>query len=625
MAGVINSKAAFVEDVNDATGEVDPKSRKVASGDVKRPSRSQSAKGKAPSRPASDSGVSGLSHATAASGDPSITMKAVHIPQKAEDVSAKVNKHATVTDRERPKESSKRATRQPSPEKPSRRRGSKALKPDDRQYQRACSEPNCSECQSQSQRQQPYLSGPGAGFPLSQPLGPGLYYTQPLPYGSHGPAHPHQTGVYTSHVGSRPPGLSQENRPKTFTGPLPSRTSQPPAVEVPYRPLPVMTNPNFDIYGRPYPQNPTGARTTFVPPLGQPSAGPFVKATPIPMARTASDGLNYSTRATPNAPPPILANPMDNYRQNARVDENFEITARPSRRASFKVPGGFIESDDDSESSQERQKQKPREENRYSMAAPARPFPRHSRTASDAVPRSRRNNPVLSYPHERQYESEYEYYDTDQSNQAVVARSMHHGRPSEPRRSEKWYGGTQISDPPGYRGNEVRPDYSTARRMSEKEIQATRYQHNVSGSVEPMGVDWVHRQRRQSNASAHGHTPSAISGSSHRSHRSQRSMGSRQSTLGTVRIDYNGHPIDIPEGFQISVEGTRLMIEEGRGKEKSYIPGSSDRSSAQASSAQLPRRSRAESEASRGRKQSARPHSRLRGEASRDGSYERRA
>lgn len=611
---------AHVEDVNDATGEVDPDSRKYANNGAKRSSKKDK-----PIRQdvPSDSGVSGLSHSSHASGssDPSSRQ-------------ARTVGDAPVTSKRRPtvsgREEIKRESRHRSPEKPARRSDSKARRHDPSQYATApCKDPDRRECQVTYQRKEAARPSP-----LDTGLNTNYYpftsynqstYRQPSPSHYQPPVSPYSQAnvTYGLPVGSRPRAISSANRPTSYhgyNGPLPpqpmvgSYSGAPPAYQ--------NSHQSYDPFVQSYGLPPVIGQPGFSMPFTMP--GSPLRPTPRPvLSHAMTDGANYSPRASAY-PASDIPRYKSDPRQDFHDDDDY-ITTRPGRRGSLGPP---YHEDDTSESSPEREsetyRRRDRRISREMMPPPThRPSLRHSATTSDAVPRRSESSRPVVLSHEPGYDYPSDHYDTDRSTRAVIAGTSHHRRPSDSRRSEKSYK-THISDPVAYRGNANGLDYPSSRRMSANSLRrledqrvadVQQYQDNMRGFTEnDMTADWLVNQNRKALSS--GRTPSAISSSSHRSHRSRHSISSRTSVTGGMTIEYKGATVDVPEGHTVSLERSpesgrsKLVIEDGSYREKSYVGGSSVRSSAQVSSGSQSRRSRAESEASRGRKHSVRPESR---------------
>lgn len=395
----------------------------------------------------------------------------------------------------------------------------------------------------------------------------------------------------------------------------------------------------YDPFVPSYVQTPVMGQHGLPPPFSaQPLPGSPLRPTTRPGPPHAmNDGVNYSPRASAH---PSQDVPVPKYksdpRQDYQDDDDYFITTRPTRRGS--LAQSFPESDT-SESSPERVSEMYRRDerrlDRNMMPPPShRPSLRHSATTSDAVPRRSESSRPVVLRQESAYETPSDHYDTDRSTRAVIAGTSHRRRPSDSRRSDDSYK-TYISDSAAYRRNASDMDYPSSRRMSlnslhrleqQRVADVEDYQDNTRGFREnPMTAEWLVSQNRKAMASERA--PSVISSSSHRSHRSRHSISSR--TSASVTIEFKGTTVEVPEGHAVSVERSpesgrsRLVIEEGPYREKSYVGGSSTRSSAQVSSGSHSRRSRAESEASRGRKHSVRPESRRPSDYVGDGGHEK--
>ncbi|KAF1354597.1 hypothetical protein BDV97DRAFT_86260 [Delphinella strobiligena] len=614
---------ASVEDVNDATGEVEPDSRKYANNGAKRSNQSSKKEKIIRQDVPSDSGVSGLSyssHASGGSGPSSRKTRIVGDPGTSK-------RRPTVSGREEIKQESRRR----SPEKPVRRSDSKARRHDPSQYTTAsCKDPDCrGECQVIYQRKEAARPSPldtgmnTSYFPFT------LYnqsaYQQPSPSDSQPAISPYSQAnmPYGIPVGSRPRAISSANRPTSYhgyNGPVPPKTmaGSYSGAQQAYQ----NSHQSYDPFVLGYVQPPVIGQPGFPIPFTMPGS-PLRPTTRPGLPHAMTDGVNYSPRASAHP-----ANDIPRYKSDQRQDfqgDDDYITTRPGRRGSLAPP---YPEDDTSESSPERESNAHRRRDgrtdRDMMPPPShRPSLRHSATTSDAVPRRSESSRPVVLRHEPVYDTPSDHYDTDRSTRAVIAGTSHHRRPSDSRRSEKSYK-THISDPVAYRRNADDLDYPSSRRMSANSLRrledqrvaaVQEYQDNMRGFTEnDMTADWLVNQNRKALSS--GRTPSAISSSSHRSQRSRHSISSRTSITGGMTIEYKGATVDVPEGHAVSLERSpesgrsRLVIEDGTYREKSYVGGSSVRSSAQVSSGSQSRRSRAESEASRGRKHSVRPESR---------------
>lgn len=642
MSDTSPPKPAFVEDVDDATGEADEDTRKFANSGAKR--SNQSLKKEKTTGPTSDSGVSGFSHASQtsshhsrASGGSARTPKPVKPSHRVDEPQATVKRRSTVSERERPKESSRREHHHRSPERSTRRAESKAQRPESGQYTGQylpCNDPNCHEpdCGTtpRKHRSRPSLDTYGS-FPPQ--------YPQPSPSGSHPPvSYQQHASSHGQPIGVRPRGMSTASRPASF-GYYPTNPPQL-SGNGPHPGLPSGyqgSHPNFDPFAAAYVQ-PHMTRSSFMPPshVQSVSASPMKPARPgLPHAMT--DGLDYSTRATMQSSQPQKAYSIP-LRTKPQEPDDHDITTRPTHHTGlYRPPGAFPELETP-ESSPERYSMATYQTDRERMPPPSsvpdrRPSLRKSATTSDAsYQRSRRSpeRPII-HRYEQSYESASDNYDTDRtqrSNQAVVAGTR---RPSG--RSERSYN-TYTSDPVGYGKRADRaypPDRRTSdyggNRLRQKENKVEDYLDSMRGfrdDPSDFSAEWVKKETRQSlNA---GHTPSAVSGSSHRSHRSRHSISSRTSNKGGTLIQFNGTTVDVPEGHHVTVDHSpesgrhRLIINDGRDQEKRYAGEGSVRSSAQASSGS--RRDRSNTDTTRGRRNSIRPDSRRRSDYTGDGGFE---
>lgn len=634
MPGTSKARPAYVEDENPATGDGDLETRLSASGansGAKRSSQSLKQDKLPRSSVPSDSGVSGLSQPSKESGGMDEPVKPSRSSRKGDEAPAKEKRRPTLSgERDRPREG-RRETRQRSPEKSSKRRESKIRQPESAKYE-PCTDPNCKECPPQAAKGRPRPSALDTNMDINYPPFTNFPPASPGFMQASASAHPGKP------IGSRPRGMSAAGRPVSYngvpTGPFPAGGyGYHPGMPSVY-PMPDST---YDHYIPSYASGPLG-RPGLPPPATQPLQGSPIRPSPLirpALSRpTTQEDLDYSARGSMQSIPQV---PTYNAyrRKDSRDADDFDVTTRPGnsgRRSSFRNAPGAYPVSDTPESSPERPPMISRSSDRDIMPPPVsfpsrRPSLRHSLTTSEVVPRSYPNStwPVIHHANQS-YDLPSEYYDTDHGGQAVVADSRPR-RQSGSRYSEHSYrsGKTYRSDPIRYVQREsLEYPFGPARRMSvqgqsglsrreaDAQANALRYQDDVRGYKEDtLSAEWLRKEKRRSLTA--GQTPSHASNSSNRSHKSRNSISSRTSTKGNLLVQYGEHVFDIPADHNLSIvpgtEGGRniLVIEDGRGNEKSYRAERSVRSTGQTSSGARSHRSRTESEASRGRTRSVRP------------------
>lgn len=651
-------KAAYLEEENPETGEALPDTKQSANAAAKRSAEKALRPG--PRDAASDSGYSSHTNITGVSGNSGQPVK-VAPPRpsspKTKPVPTTVRRSSTTTSR--PRGESKAS----SPEKHDIRPSPQTRQSSSYRYpctDPVCNDPSCSRPRGSPEKKPAQLpprvldtryaqymaSQPGAYLPQASPvLPPTLHYppgyTAPplLSYATPGPR---------PRAGSRPQSYHAGITPPAYYGYSPAGAYPPTPISREH--YAAYEQSLAQAYSRPgmLPPNPSYISTS--PP--KKSSAPVRPG--IPHAMTTE---NYSPRTMlPASNAPKVGTYDLPTRSNKLDEENYSTRGLPERKSSYRISGAY-ESESESDYSDEPPRlavwYHERERDRIAMPPPnvpttsLRPPLKQNLTTSDVVPtrsgsRRDRSRSITKYYYDESPRSRYE--EDERAGYFEDARPSHKRTSSvrQPsvettssgRTRQTFYSGQPVTRVVE-RSSGRRTEYlGREQRQRRQEVDAMAHIDSIRGYRIPEVTAETLRKKenRQSmpvssgsrpilHHSTSGKTPSVVSSSSQRSHRSRHSVNLSthdeekshisRAADGSLRIRMDAHDGTTIEfsgdmdGRTISLKpaeegGAAELVIGGPRGEKRY--GGSIRSSTAASGSGRTSRSRAESEASRGRR-----------------------